>query len=157
MRLSIDPGQHSGIAVWGEDTWKRRCCPRKVFLWHAKGETWQARVAFQVEELVHLTLDGSITHVYCELPAVFDSAKSMGAKGDIIKLAYLVGAYAGVCTSQDIKFITVPVVNWKGQLPKPVVIKRIKKKIGSLDEQGTAFNGDVWDAVGIGLFAKGFF
>ncbi|GAH42403.1 unnamed protein product [marine sediment metagenome] len=56
------------------------------------------------------------------------------------------------------KWILVPVNEWKGQLPKPVVVRRVRQVLGKLeDEQGKTIATHAIDATGIGLWVKGAF
>lgn len=79
------------------------------------------------------------------------SAKgSFGWKtGDLQKLTLLVGFLVGhnwgavtLATPRD----------WKGQLPKDVVIRRITKRLGAAACNRLNIQKDAWDAVGIGLW-----
>lgn len=94
--------------------------------------------------------------VYCEMPILFEGefGHAVVAKGDLQKLTALVGAFLGVCSIHGIRFKPILVNEWKGQMPKPVVNRRIRAILG-VDTK--AYKRDEWDAVGVGLFAKGFF
>jgi hypothetical protein len=83
---------------------------------------------------------------------MFGSAKgyAVAASGDLVKLSCLVGMIAGLCKAMGIIIYLVPVAKWKGQLTKEAVIYRIEKILGKC-----TYEKDEWDAVGIGLWAKG--
>jgi hypothetical protein len=76
------------------------------------------------------------------------------AKGDLQKLCFLVGMLAGYFKTAR-SFTPVTPNEWKGQLPKQVVIRRLIKRFGAT---ATAdWQKDAWDAVGIGLWKMGSF
>ena len=95
--------------------------------------------------------------VYIEYPAFFGGAGGtmVAARGDLVKLSWIAGTICGLSIARNWIPIMVNVHDWKGQLPKDVVISRIKDKypeVGVFDIQSHA-----WDAVGIGLYAQGRF
>ncbi len=69
------------------------------------------------------------------------------------------GMIAGICACQDVEpaFEYVDVNNWKGNLKKDIVIKRITRTYNEAGLKFKPFTKDEWDAVGIGLYLKGFF
>lgn len=158
--VSLDPGQRTGVAVWSASNFKRLEPPLSVALWTAgpgcKDWTWAQRCVALAHKFDALFKWQTVVKVYCELPAFFEGEKghAAAAKGDVVKLAYLVGVYAGMCHKRGVEFNLVPVREWKGQLPKSVVISRIQKRLGSACG---IYKADQWDAVGIGLFIKGCF
>lgn len=95
--------------------------------------------------------------VICEMPQAFlGNAGGMAAAqtGSILKLSVMIGIYAREFLEHSgASFQVVPVRQWKGQLPKEVVIQRIRKYLG--EKNCKEFKADVWDAVGIGLWAMG--
>jgi len=100
--------------------------------------------------------------IMCEIPAYQGTpSRSMGwKKGDLQKLTYLVGSIGYACSSMvlGIKptvipyYVTVTPAGWKGQLTKEIVIKRIQKRIPDVVEKFDPYK-DIWDAIGIGLWA----
>jgi hypothetical protein len=91
--------------------------------------------------------------VVCEFPEFQGGAvRQMGwRKGDLQKLTFLVGAIAGTMAEVQI-FQTVRPSEWKGQLPKDVVIRRILAQFGETWGTDTGAEKDTWDAIGIGLY-----
>jgi len=80
------------------------------------------------------------------------SQASVG-KGDMFKTAYLVGmightVHGGRCICR-----LVPPSQWKGQLSKQAVVKRIKRRLPDVEDACLADH--VSDAVGLGLFLMG--
>jgi hypothetical protein len=99
-----------------------------------------------------------VTEVACEMPQFFHTRRGhdTAAGGDLTEMSYCVGRVAGFADHVlGAKFIPVPVVKWKGQLPKGVVISRLKAKIDT--SKLTPKGSHDWDACGIGLFVKGKF
>ena len=104
--------------------------------------------------------------IMCEIPAYQGTpSRSMGwKKGDLQKLTYLVGSIGYACSSTVLKndpmviphYGTVTPAGWKGQLSKEIVIQRIKKRMPNVVEQFDPYK-DIWDAIGIGLWAVGDF
>jgi hypothetical protein len=101
---------------------------------------------------------GQVTRVVCEFPVFMGSPqRSMGwVKGDLQKLTYLVGVIGGMVGNR-VEYTAVPVPEWKGQLPKTVVIDRIKKRLPTPLLKRLNPVKDEWDAIGIGLWALDLF
>jgi hypothetical protein len=92
--------------------------------------------------------------VVSEYPAYFGGQSVRGwATGDLQKLTFLVGVLCGHFAESE--FTEVTPGNWKGQLPKSVVIRRLQKRFGPGATQ--EWEKDAWDAVGIGLWKLGRF
>ena len=100
--------------------------------------------------------------IVCEIPAYQNTpSRSMGwKKGDLQKLTYFVGAIGYACSTSCYndklhtypEFITVSPAGWKGQLSKQIVIDRIKRKYSDVEKRFQP-KLDIWDAIGIGLWA----
>ena len=100
--------------------------------------------------------------IMCEIPSYQSTpSRSMGwKKGDLQKLTYLVGAIGYACATLELcddpqmfpVYETVTPAGWKGQLSKQIVINRIRKRIPNVDEKFSP-KLDVWDAIGIGMWA----
>jgi hypothetical protein len=71
-------------------------------------------------------------------------------RGDLVKLAMLTGLLMGYLRDPC---ILVPVNQWKGQLPKKVVERRVKDVITAKLAKRMELRSHMWDAVGIGLYA----
>lgn len=93
--------------------------------------------------------DVDADNLVIEFPAVWStSSKSIASNysGDLLKLSFLVGVlYQGLRVPN--KYLVSP-QGWKGQLPKDVVIQRIKKQWPNLHD----IPDHAADAVGMGLF-----
>lgn len=153
LLLSLDPGQHTGWALF-EHTPNGRVLA--VSIQTGKGSDWIERSMDLCRWLQEFLADRpSVKTLYCELPMVFDGASGhMAAVEQVpVKLAYLVGGYAGVALSLGRNFHPVSVHQWKGQASKEIVKNRIVAILGK--QQCRGYKKDIWDAVGVGLWALG--
>jgi len=152
--LSIDPGSSGfGVAAWEAKNFKSsKKYPLAVAAYSYSNKDWIENVHKSVDDLRRFVgYDNLVTTVYCEQPQFFSGTAggyATAASGALIKLAFSAGA---LCNYYPVPTIMVPIIKWKGQLPKDVVIDRIVKILPNL--KGVSSHG--WDAVGIGLYAKG--
>lgn len=171
-RLSIDPGiSGMGIACWDELSWGKRIPPvwvRNIYpkRYRKYPESWETRISvimFQLDEIFNENYP--INHVYMEFPEKENSVRGNAAivskvrdgtkePGDIFKLMYLCGAIGELCRIYDVLITLYLPSEWKGQLSKSIVEDRIKLRIPSVVELQPVSHS--WDAIGIGLNAKGF-
>jgi hypothetical protein len=152
--VAIDPGLNSmGVALWGSvrndsttpETFLLKA-PRKLdlaprALWIARQLASQLPRGFERGDFV------------CEYPA-WHGIQLGWAAGDLQKLVFLVGVLAGYFNTAH-SFTPVTPKEWKGQLPKDVVKRRLVKKFGPGATR--EWERDMWDAVGIGLWKLGRF
>lgn len=118
-----------------------------------KSSRWEAKV-----ESVCGYFDGLCSSlqpklIILEFPQLWASGKSMVAtqKGDLFKLTYLIGGLGEVSRRHNVNLpVLVYPLEWKGQLPKDVVIRRIKKRFPHIKPK----NHEA-DAIGMGLAAQG--
>lgn len=157
--ISIDPGiTGSGVAVWHASSWKEpnglvavyNLYPGKCIFWEEKMEA----VCQKLEAIFDAY--GPIGHVFIELPHYMagDGGHAFASDGGLTKLAACVGAFCHLAWSRGAKVTTYPVRQWKGELPKEVVISRIKR---IMETEHVRPAKHAWDAIGIGLYAKGLF
>jgi hypothetical protein len=154
-RLSVDPGENAGVAVWRSSTWSTLCRPAAYAVY-----TPQIAGQYHVKcEDVYTRLWGfldryrPISHVYVEWPAVWidgGSGYEAAMEGSVVKLAYSVGWVHALALALNATFVPVQIREWKGTLPKRVVTDRIQEMIG------VRYPDHAGDAVGIGLHCKGF-
>lgn len=122
----------------------------------------------QIDELIEKLNDFTLsvaaetkqefTEVACEFPEFFANQRGFhtAAGGDLVQMSFCVGRVAGYAEHVlGAKFTPVRVTIWKGQLPKDVVISRIRKKIDA--SKLTRKPSHDWDACGIALYVKGKF
>ncbi len=183
MILSIDPGQSIGYALWHEvpdedspvlHTSGKIGSKANAMIKAQKLESpdliWRAhslslldqfeRLIFSLEERTYDMTN--IDHVYIEQPLFIGGAvgRAVASKGDLVKLTLVAGAIWGVinCARPNAQVHWVPVEEWKGQLKKDTVIKRLKRVCGW---EGIGYDNvktdHEWDAIGIGLHAQGLF
>lgn len=153
--VAIDPGIATGVAVWENRfdvapvaTATFRAPKEKDWFWSANSVTdqlseWLRQYQFQTDTIGFL-----------EEPAFFDTSSGhmVARRGDFCKLAMMAGWELGVLTHLGITPRLVGIQNWKGQLPKAVVRDRIQQVLGSKTFTGSEHE---WDAIGIGLAARG--
>lgn len=159
--LSVDPGlTGTGYAVWSAsaELWRLSRKPTRVGVITppAKLEA-MAKLRYLVERLSGLMANEDINRVACELPEFWAGAfgRAVAARGDLVKLSLVVGAVAALAVERRAVFTTVPVRDWKGNLPKDVVERRIRRRIGDGVCEQLGIKSHAWDAVGIGLYVKG--
>lgn len=156
VHFSIDPGlNHCGIAVWMNGGLFKAGL--------VKAKSAKKDIAARIRAMTKALDDwefvvwGELYNQYTnvgpgcrvsELPQVYPGPRTIGDPNDLIALALVVGAI-------DPDHLYKP-REWKGNVPKDVMIKRIQSKL-SADERrkvnlpSPALAHNVWDAVGIGL------
>jgi len=162
--VTIDPGtKTTGVAFWDRETWKDLVPPTDVFAIAASSaNNWYTRMAGIIDALDGLFAERTVLRAYIELPTFMQSHKGQTAakSGSLVKLSAMFGAVYMSCHNIAAKVKPVRIVDWKGQLPKNVTERRIRKRLGNLEHEGgigVSVPSDCWDAVGIGLWAKGHF
>lgn len=166
--LAVDPGlSGTGWALWTRPTTRRGFAappdavgvftPSKALAWDAKVSAIAMKLdeALAESEFDPATCDGE-TLVVVEMPEWQGSVKRAmtWTTGDMQKLTYLVG-YLGGYYAPLYRYLPVLVRDWKGQLPKDVVQRRIERKLGLDVCQHLGIKTHAWDAVGVGLYMLG--
>ena len=149
----IDPGVHGcGVSIFVAD--------QLAFAQYASGLGGQIHPLLEpiphLEEL--LSHSAPIACVVVEMPQVYDAAKQRGDQRDIVKLAMVAGEI--LCAARPFTKAALPVepASWKGQVPKDVLIERIKSKLSAEEiaavelPDAASLQHNVWDAVGLGLW-----
>lgn len=122
---------------------------------------WHDRAARMFDKIVcetNLSARMNIIHAV-EWPE-FRAGSAVGhaaASGDSLSyLAMMCGQHLRYAFLMKQVFMPIPVSEWKGQLPKPIVQRRLEVLFGG-DETllGQQIVTHGWDAVGIGLHAMG--
>lgn len=166
--LAVDPGLNgTGWAMWDASVNKDRPVRTGVIM-PPRNATLGVRMQVILEHLnvaaeerirIPRTDDESIadawyTHLVVEMPAFQSGAtRSMGWQtGDLQKLTLLVGYLVHDHWSR-VTLITP--AQWKGQLPKAVVQRRIEKRLGPKACDRLGIKTHAWDAVGIGMHIRG--
>ena len=134
MILSLDPGVHvAGFALWHN---------YRLF---------QAGLLRDEEKITNQEL----TEIVVELPQVYRRGK--GDSNDLIALAFAAGLIVGELRGYA-KIIKYSPATWKGQVPKTIMIERIKQGLSDKEHDrvnlptAKSLAHNVWDAVGIGLY-----
>lgn len=147
-KITIDPGiSGTGYAIW-DSRWKLLhhgvLLPPASLLWELKAYNL-------IEQLLGLVTSNSCVEGYIEMPQLFQSAGGLvtANSGALVKLSWFVGMVCGGLRPHC-PLRPVEVNQWKGQLPKEVVIRRIQRVLPSC--KATSHD---WDAIGIGLYIKG--
>lgn len=152
--ISVDPGRNGGCAHWEEDFG----APTRTTVWApAKDLPWELAILVMGRTLVREVAYGPAI-MWCEWPTLHESSEAgreTARSGALVKLAASIGVAIEVCRSHDIKFVPVPVADWKGQMSKVAVENRIRRILGP--DACSNFRTHAWDAVGIGLHMKGRF
>lgn len=155
--LAIDPGLHLGYAFFPEG----KQFPTKVGLVNPKikGKDFFVNFRSTVAQYGKLLVKFPPGDIAIEWPLFYNSAGGAAAagSGSVVKLAFEIGKLVQVAEAYGWHFIPVPVNEWKGQLPKKIVIKRIQKKLSVPRLRQLNPQKDAWDAIGIGLFMRGLF
>jgi len=111
---------------------------------------WRAKVDGIVEAFMSM-LDEDLESPTCvvfefqELWSGSSTSMAAGSKGDLFKLTFLTGRLAQVAYDAGAEVVLVKPGEWKGQLSKKAVDRRIDRALG------LAFGNHVSDAVGMGL------
>ena len=171
--VTVDPGiQTMGWCVWSG--WLNRgsaLCGPPIHAGQVK-RIKTKRGASNNADLVKLLMEklqegtygiADIVEVVVEEPAYFGglAGQSAAVRGDLTGLALCVGAVAQWAWWMDAKLTLAPVGQWKGNMSKQVVEKRIIKHFTRLKEFKPLIavmsedRGHDWDACGIGLWRRG--
>jgi len=150
MIFSIDPGVNTvGVAVWDGAELSRAFLVRTEHEQAWWSVVWQTVVALRCYPI-------SDSVLVIEKPQIYVRSRSKGDPNDLIDLALVGGAIAGATRPAEV--VLYRPAEWKGQVPKPVMIERIKRSLSESERERVeipkvrSLEHNVWDAVGIGLF-----
>lgn len=148
MSVAIDPGLRGcGVAVfdhrnelkWATYVANTERTSKGPTAWHAMGYEVQKRVSEHDQ-------------AYFEVPRIYPGMPKTDPN-DLIDLAGVLGAITGYLVSAPTWCYPA---DWKGQVPKAMMTKRILKHLGEIEIQRIASVGaldhNTIDAIGIGLF-----
>jgi hypothetical protein len=146
MIVSIDPGTHeAGVAQWKDARLQTAYLVRVT-----SDESWLWLANKVAQSCFHLP----VSAIVLERPQVYVRSRAKGDPNDLITLALAAGAIAGQFNVQVIEYRPA---EWKGQVPKEIMIDRIRETLDA-DERAAvelpnarSLAHNVWDAVGIGL------
>ncbi len=159
LLVALDPGLNgTGVAVFQDAT------PiRTEVVYTKRGAEWWRRARAIADAVAQITEEESRKttwsratpyRVVCETTQYMGTG--MGWKtGDLQRLTFLDGVlYERL---RPAPFLPILPMDWKGQLPKPVVEDRIRKILGATVCRKLKIETHAWDATGIGLWAVGRF
>lgn len=155
--LTVDVGNATAWAHW-RGTWT----PETECFLAPKGldlSSYLAAMECQFNLLLTLTKrwKGGLRKVYIEGVELWASSlKSLTAarRGDLFKLSYLVGVYAGACANRQVDFEIIDAADWKGQMKDEAVAERIRRingeeyanaHIRSAVGMGFSFDKEIWE------------
>ena len=158
MILSIDPGKkHAGCALF-EDGELINAYLVKADKDLAQAQGWPLTTAMAIgQSILDRFPPGMLEVCVYEQPKVYRTMGSRDKANDLLELAVMSGSFIGLYSEKIERICTYLPKEWKGTVPKNVMIKRI---IGRLSDEeksrvelpkNKARQTDVWDAVGIGL------
>jgi hypothetical protein len=161
--LAIDGGlSGTGLALFERDA-KGRMQPTRVEVFTPKKTLPYMQKAQEIADFIMFTFvqpawgATESFHGVMEFPAYQEgAARSMGWKsGDLQKLTYLIGVLTAAVPWTRVTHVLPR--DWKGQLPKDVVERRLRRDLGDYvcEKLGVKTHG--WDALGIGLHVLGRF
>jgi hypothetical protein len=164
--LTVDPGVEGAFAFWESRVFDEEPDPERDELGPAHVELfdgakvrqtsdWWDRAAmanFLFEEALNRR---AVCAVACEWARYMGSGggSAVAESGSLVKLIHVTSLFAATAVKRGVAFLPVPVNLWKGQLPKKIVAQRIRLV---LPKRSRRYKSHMWDAVGIGLWLKGF-
>ncbi len=153
MMLSVDPGIHTGYALW----YKQKL--EKVGTLNFKGILWEDKAYSVLKQFDFLlrTTATDVTEVVIEFPGYMHGTGGhmVATSGDLVKLAVMTGMLMSCAKLYGARVVAVPVNQWKGQLPKDVCKARVLRKMPGMGME--KLSDHAWDAIGIGLWKLGRF
>jgi len=154
MLISVDPGVNcAGVAIFEDGELSSA--------WLSEGESWIATAQAVWNDLecnYPLEILGGMS-LAIEVMQVYRQHLLKGDPNDLIDVSLMAGALVGIASCKSCNETTAyRPRQWKGQVPKKVMTKRIEEKL-SPDElarvqlpKDKKKQLDVWDAIGIGLY-----
>lgn len=156
--ISVDPGKFlCGLAVFQDGKLVHAKLVESSKAMGSGPAVWVA-MADAVKQTVEATELG-VSTVVVEVMQVYKAGLQKGDPGDLIEVAGVSGAVCMAFPWAKTHMGFKP-AQWKGQLPKAVMEKRIKEalsttEIGRITKCSAALRHNVWDGIGIGLKALG--
>lgn len=145
---TIDPGiTGTGVCIWC----KRNPTPVQSYSLKYR------KVNLYMKQITRILQNHKVTDVVIEEVGFFTGSKGYAAtkSGSTFKLARFIGSLETTLEHINIRHSLVKPIQWKGQLPKHITIKRIQELLPDLDISDK--NDHEYDAIGIGLFILGRF
>lgn len=168
IMVSVDVGINAlGWARWNVEqramnaSFKLRPPLRVGVLTADRAKPWDVRLMEMLDLFREVVNDDGgcdlLVLEYAEFRASNAVGHAAAAKGSLTQLTFAAGAHAYMARDMwnaDVMLVKPSV--WKGQLPKSLVEKRITRTMGNTALDGTKIQSHAWDAVGLGLHARGY-
>ncbi len=155
--MTIDPGvSGTGFAIWDRKAWKDQMVASLEKRYFLKPK-YCGTISYK-NTTKHITMIKKLCSTY-KVISVFveDAAAMQGAKGKMVSnsgrlvvLAEFIGRFQEMLSREGIRCQLVPVAKWKGNLPKEVVARRVRRIWPGCNAKSHAI-----DAVGIGYYLTG--
>jgi len=151
--IAIDPGvKCAGVAVFDS-------CGELAAAWLAKGGSWTETATAVRNELVTRYMPPLLAkaEIAIEVPQIYTQAKLKGDPNDLVDLALMAGCFVGLMAGPQTRVTGYRPRQWKGQVPKNVMTKRIQGKLSPDEHErvelptAKELQHNVWDGIGIGL------
>ena len=157
--LTIDPGVGgTGFAVWDCERFHELVEPvdSGAIECDGSGCEWIEKV-MRIGDLLRTTVCRKyvISHVFYEHPQFIEGPRGIASArdGSLVKLSLIAGVVVASAAA-NARVVPVP-LHWKGQMNKEKTERRIRQRLPNY--QATDDVDHEWDAIGIGLFIKGYF
>ena len=153
--MAIDPGtKNLGWAIFEAKLEEGSFVYQKsgVVKIRNKSLTWLQRLDLMVTEVRRIMSENEngVDCIVIEKPEIFQGSnkgRAANNSGTILKLTSLVFSIRMMARIRGKVVILIPVIQWKGQIPKAITQKRIKTHLGiDIESQ------DESDAVGLGMY-----
>lgn len=167
MLVTIDPGvNHAGVALWN-DVGELKCSQLIEGVRRFEALALLVKQHYSIERTLYNPYKSPVPElrVVVEVPQVYPGGRGKGDPNDLINLAFSAGRYVAACGTDNVT--TVKPREWKGQIPKPkkgeeyIVKLRALKRLTPAEvrrievPKSKLRETDVFDAIGIGLYAVG--
>ena len=157
--IAIDPGlAGTGIAIFEGNT--LQYC--KSFSVNKTGKTIVERCEEYCCKIDDVIYNGGILYsedivIYIEDPCYMGSGKGIvcAESGGLVKLVFYVGYISKHLISSGYRIKPISIQNWKGNLSKEIIKKRIKNVLSIDVCKNKKVSGHSWDAVGIAMYKLG--
>ena len=145
--LTVDPGKGgTGLAFWNLQEWENEeyILPR----FHCSlGYKDEEKYMYMIKKL---SMKFHVVKAYIEQASFMEGVKGsmVSRRGDLVTLAEFIGRLVQLLRGEGACVELVPVMKWKGNLPKDVIKRRIQKRFPKCEAKAS----HDWDAIGIGFF-----
>ena len=154
--FAVDPGTRlSAWAVFEEDG------KGQIGLVRSVAETLPERVAEMAGALYIEAVKYKATEIVVEMPRVYRTGRQKGDPNDIVDLAFAAGGVSVILSAiENLTHSVTPTPReWKGTIPKKIHHARLRAQvpevIQAIDQIPKSLQHNVWDAIGLALWALG--